>query len=616
MGLRISSRRRRESDWLTGMLSLDVAAMALLAHDPSWWYGFVGTVLAAAVLIVALWRRDALTTRQVLGLAIAFRIAFLPLPPVLSDDSYRYVWDGMLQVNGINPYLYRPEDPQLTAFQQEPIFDQLNSASYYSVYPPLSQLIFAVGGFFYGWGWAVSYYVIKALFAALEMGGVLLLAKLVAARNLMLYAWHPVALMEAAGQAHTEAAVVLFLVGAVWAVRQASPTASSLALTAAVWVKLYPIVLLPLLWRRFGARIIAPAVLLSVALCLPYASIEVLYHFTSSLNLYVQLFEFNAGLYYGIKEVFRWFTGADWSKTLGPALGVIYAVSLPLLYWGDASRRWPFAMSSVAILSLFFLCSTTVHPWYLLTLLPLVVLFRPPLWSWLWVGITSVCTYLFYIGGPYWSTVAIGWAGGAVLFFGMRGGAILQAMLRWRATRKADRVRPYLAPLVEDRSRPVRILDLGAGEGYVGEHLQREMDAHVQLADVVNLNRTTLPHRTYDGQVLPFDDNQFDVTLLYFVLHHCENPKQVLREARRVSREGVIVVESTYSAPWQHRLLYALDVGANRLRSGGVMTAQEEQLHFRQGVEWRALICDVGGAVQQQYAFGTIVHEQTLFAIK
>jgi SAM-dependent methyltransferase len=601
---------------LTIGLGVTVVAMAVLARDPSWWYGFVGTVIAASVLIMALWRRNAITTPQVVALALVFRVAFLPLLPVLSDDAYRYVWDGMLQVRGINPYQYRPEAPELAAFRNEPIFEYLNSASYYSVYPPLSQVLFAIGGLFYDQGWTISYYVIKGLFAALEMGGVLLLAKMIAARDLMLYAWHPLALIEGAGQGHTEAATVFFLVAAVWAVRRSSSLGASLALTAAVWVKLYPVVLIPLLWRRFGMRPAVPVTAFSVAVCLPYASVEVLYHFAASLNLYVQLFEFNAGLYYSVKELFRWATGTDWSKTLGPAFGVVFAASLPAVYWSDARFDWSFATSAILLLGLFFFCSTTVHPWYLLTVLPLAVLFRPPVWGWLWLGTCSACTYLFYIGGPYWSLVAVGWGGATVLFAAAYGDDVLQGLLRWRAARKVARLQTAFSALVREGDGTMQVLDLGSGEGYVGAQLAEETGAEVSLADVIDLNRTSLPHVVYDGRTLPYDDAAFDVTLLYFVLHHCEDPEQVLREALRVSRGGILIVESTYAHGWQRALLRFLDRGVNRLRSGGAMDAQEEQLHFRRPEEWQSLIRQRGGAVTAEQRFGHWWHRQVLFVVR
>lgn len=610
-----AASRRRGSTLLVGALAADVLAMAVLAHEPAWWYGFVGTVLVASVLLVLLWRRDAVTARQVLVLGIVFRIAFLPLPPILSDDAFRYVWDGLLQVEGINPYVFLPEDPRLASFQDEPLFDRLNSASYYSVYPPLSQLIFAFGGLFYGWGWAASYYVIKGGIALLELGGVLLLARMVEARHLMLYAWHPLALVEGAGQGHTEAATVFFLVAAVWGVHRRSAVGASLALAAAGLVKLYPLVLFPLLWHRFGWRAVWPGILLGVVACLPYASGEALFHLVESLRLYVQLFEFNAGLYYAIKEVLRWITGQDWSKLLGPAMGLLFAGGLLALYRIDARRRWPFVRSTLWGFGAFFLCSTTVHPWYLLVILPLAVLVGVPVWGGLWLGAASMGTYLFYVGGPYASIVALAWGGAVFLVLWQYGDVMLQELLRRRAVKKVERILPALDAFAGDKE-AFRVLDLGAGEGYVGAALQRRTGAAVVLADVVDLNRTSLPHTVYDGQTLPWKDGRFDVTMLYFVLHHCADPQRVMQEALRVSRRGVVVVESTYTRAGQRRLLRVLDRGANRLRSRSTMSGQEANLAFRRPEAWRAMFAALDAEVVAEKRFGTFWHPQVLFVLR
>jgi ubiquinone/menaquinone biosynthesis C-methylase UbiE len=608
-------RRRRESIWLSGVLGVLVASMAVLAREPTLWYGLVGTVLGAGTLLVALWQRDALSTREVLVLAIIFRIAFLPVLPVLSDDAYRYVWDGMLQLEGINPYHYRPDAPELAAYHNTFIYERLNSATYYSVYPPLSQFVFAVGGLFYDWGWQASYFVIKGLFAAMEMGGVYLLASLVSTRNLMLYAWHPLAVIESAGQGHTEAAVVLFGVAALWYVRHGSGVGASLSIAAAAWFKLLPIVLLPLLWRRFGLRTVGYAGVFSVLVCAPYASIETLYHFASSLNLYIQLFEFNAGVYYGVKELFAWFTGADWSKTLGPALGIIYGVGLIALYVLDVRRAWSFELSALLVIGLFFICTTTVHPWYFLMILPFAVAVHPPVWAVLWLGLCAIATYLFYIDGPYWSTVAIGWGGAAVIGVSTRGHHVHQWVMQQRAARKAQRLRPAVAALLGKDQRP-RILDLGAGEGYVGVELAQAFHAEVALADVVDMNRTDLPHVVYDGETLPWPDDAFDVTVLYFVLHHCAHPERVVQEARRVSRQGVIIVESTVSGRWQHRVLRIIDQAANRLRSGRKMAAQEKDLRFRTPEAWRHLLQAQGATIIREERTQSVIHPTQLLAAR
>jgi hypothetical protein len=400
---------------LVGGTGLALLTLPLWAADPSLWPGMVGLSMAATLALVVIRARDPLSTRQVLWGAFILRIAFLPLLPGLTDDLYRYIWDGWIQLHGFNPYHYPPEHEALAEFQTAPIYDRLNSSSYYSVYPPLTQLVFALGGWFHAVDWTVSYYVLKVLFASAEFGGVLLLSRLTTARNLLLYAWNPLVLLETAGQGHTEALLVLFLVGAVWAVRRDRPRLASLAIVGAGMVKLYPFVLWPLLWRRYGTAALWPGALLGIALCVPYAAPYALPHLKASVDLFAQLFEFNAGLYYATKYVAWVVTGADWSKVIGPAFRYLFLGALVPLYVLDWRRSWSFRRATVLTLGLFFVLSTTVHPWYLLPILALGVLPERPAWSWIWVAACAVGTYLFYVDGPYWVWIVLGWGGGALI---------------------------------------------------------------------------------------------------------------------------------------------------------------------------------------------------------
>jgi len=179
----------------------------------------VALVFVSSAGVVLLWQRDPLTTEQVLWGAVLLRIAFLPLLPGLTDDLYRYVWDGWMQVEGINPYRYAPNADALSAFQEAPVYEALNSKPYYSVYPPLSQFIFLLGGWLYAQlGWHAAYFGLKALLAAAEFCGVLLLSRLTTRRNLLLYAWNPLVLVETAGQGHTDALLLPLLLGGIWGV--------------------------------------------------------------------------------------------------------------------------------------------------------------------------------------------------------------------------------------------------------------------------------------------------------------------------------------------------------------------------------------------------------------
>lgn len=88
------------------------------------------------------------------------------------------------------------------------------------------------------------------------------------------------------------------------------------------------------------------------------------------------------------------------------------------------------------------------------------------------------------------------------------------------------------------------IVEIGAGNGLVAQMLHDTTGADFTLLDVVDYNRSQLPMHVYDGKTLPFPDNSFDLAMLVFVLHHNPDPRPVMREALRVARHGVLVVEN------------------------------------------------------------------------
>jgi len=640
---------------------LGIAGVAVCASLPGAHFALVMLGLASIAGTVWLWHRDRLSTAQVLAGAVAARFVFLPLEPSLTDDTFRYVWDGWLQWEGINPYEFRPsavvaaEDGAMGS----ELYQRLNSKEFFSVYPPISQMVFAFGAGVdslvgESGSWRQSYYAIKSVFVLLETAGLVLLARMLAPRWLVLYAWSPLVVLETAGQGHTEAALVFFLIAAVWAVRAVRPSLASLALAGAALVKLYPVLLFPLLVRRFGWRSLLPGAVAGALVCLPYAEPFVIPNVLSSLDLYVRLFEFFAGPYFLAKHVLLEGTGTDYSKVLGPAFRAVFLLGVPAVYLWDARNEIPFHRSALWILGGFLVLSTTVHPWYVLAVLPLAVLAAGRsgrrgdsvdrvvsentisvraggLAGWLWLSAAALGTYTFYADGPYWVWVVGGWGGALVLWvrsamprIRIAADHALQHLQRHRGAEKADRIVRWLSPAPGTHGVTPSVLDLGAGEGYVGQAIQDSLSeaeeyrigTRVQLCDVIDLNRTDLPHDTYDGTDLPYRENAFDSTILYFVLHHCQDAERVLQEALRVTRGRVIVVESVIEGPLQHRLLRILDRWANRIRSAGVMQAQEDALSFRTVQEWGNLVRTCGGKVVYRHAWGNVVHPQALFVIE
>jgi SAM-dependent methyltransferase len=158
------------------------------------------------------------------------------------------------------------------------------------------------------------------------------------------------------------------------------------------------------------------------------------------------------------------------------------------------------------------------------------------------------------------------------------------------------------------------LLDLGAGEGFVGAAATRGSGSEVALADVVDLNRTALPLTLYDGHRLPFADGSFDAVLLVFVLHHCETPDDVLREARRVTRGRVAVLESVVEDGWDRAWLTFADTAANRIRSGGRMP--EERLDFDTVEGWWGRFEAAGFKVVAEERRGRWLHKRHLFVLE
>ncbi len=372
---------------------------------------------------------------EVLWGALILRLAFFPLLPELTDDPFRYIWDGMLQWEGINPYKFVPSASELEVFQDNTLYQDLNSKEYYSIYPPISQLFFALGALFYDGHWVPPYYILKAVLVAVEFAGVAVLTRLTTARNVLLYAWNPLVLIETAGQGHTEALLMPLLFLALWAVQKQKGGLASVAIAGAGLVKLYPFAFGPYLLRRFGWRAVWPGALLVVGLSIPYAAPYALPHIMTSVDLFFELFEFNAGPYYFVKHLLWAWTGADWSKTIGPVFRGLFLLSLPVLYFLDARRDWSFRRACLLLIGTFLVLSTTVHPWYLLPVIGLGVMGPRPSWHWLWLGLCSIGTYLFYIDGLYWTWIWLGWGGAGLIALGLAHPDRVRRWCRWTRQR-------------------------------------------------------------------------------------------------------------------------------------------------------------------------------------
>ena len=593
-------------------LCASILTLAFVCVDRSHLPLMFGLVVFGSVCWILCWRFCEFKLSTIIAYAVLFRLILFGVPPSLSDDAYRYVWDGLIQHQGANPYQFTPEEAPFQDLKEEVTYEGINSKSFISVYPPVSQLIFRLGTRWHTPDSDLSYYLVKGIFILTELLAIFVLAKIVSSGFVLLYAWNPVVILETAGQAHTESAVLLALALVIYFAGRNQTRWASVFLAVAGWIKLFPFIFFPFLWRRYGWSSIWPGIVVVLVLALPFAGPFVIPNVTSSLDLYVHYFEFNSGLYYGFKTAMTWLTGDDWSKQLGPFLRLLFLGSLPLIYILDQFQRWSLARAMLIVTGFYLILSTTVHPWYLLVPLFLLASIRAHGWHWIWLSLASVGTYLLYVEGPYWTFVIIGWLGWGIIALIRYAPKWMQSILHSRAEGKFKRIRPYFPRLTD----PLMVLDLGCAEGYVGAKIQKKLGATVVLADVISLNRTDLPFTKLEHGLLPWPSNYFDVVLLNFVLHHAEDAESLFQEAIRVSRGRVIVVESAQTTPTQAKLLRFLDQLANRLRSFGKMRGQEEYLCFRTSKEWRELFLERDAVMLAEFRTGRGPFTTTGFVLR
>jgi SAM-dependent methyltransferase len=186
---------------------------------------------------------------------------------------------------------------------------------------------------------------------------------------------------------------------------------------------------------------------------------------------------------------------------------------------------------------------------------------------------------------------------------------LLEVFLRRYAVRQASDVAPFV--------RGRRLLDLGAGEGFVAAALRERTAVWVCSADVGLFRRTAGPYVAYDGRRLPFADGAFETTLILFVLHHCADPGAVLDEAVRVTRGRLVVVESVYRNRRDRFWLELLDGRVNRLRHGGAMAAA---VRFGHPHEWQELFASRRLRAVETRWLGSwwerLVHHPLLFVLE
>lgn len=271
--------------WTVALSILGVAMLVLYrvavhskgVADIAWFLKLVTIqiVIYLAAVVLSLRSRDS-RALFVLGLIFAalFRLSILFSPPYLSDDIYRYVWDGRVQAAGINPYRYIPADESLAHLRDEKIYPNINRRDYaHTMYPPVAEAAFLLITRI-----SESVTWMKVAMVAFEAVAVWALVQLLvsfgfARQRVLIYAWHPLVIWEFAGSGHVDALAIAFIALALLVHRKHGETLTGILLACATCVKLFPAVLFPALYKHRRWKMPLAFVITILFAYLPYLSV-------------------------------------------------------------------------------------------------------------------------------------------------------------------------------------------------------------------------------------------------------------------------------------------------------------------------------------------------------
>ncbi len=287
--------------------------------------------------------------RHVLGAALLVRLVLLAAEPSLSDDVFRYLWEGRAAMEGGNPYLHAPSDPIWSAWGPDPFRAQVNHPDVPAIYPPLALWLFGLLG-------KLLYSpVVLQVASALADGCIaFVLARILHRRGrslapAWLYALHPLGAVESASSAHMESIAILMMVLAIdaWDRRTSGV---GWAFIGGMF-KLLPLVLVPRLWRRQPWIVVLGVVVAGLAAA-PF--MDAGWGMTVGLDTYAQNWSFGGNLFPLFALVF-----GDYARPVAVVVGALVVLRAMRIHWApERIALWAGGA--------FVLLSPTVHPWYVL----------------------------------------------------------------------------------------------------------------------------------------------------------------------------------------------------------------------------------------------------------
>lgn len=318
-------------------------------------------LLSALFIILMILIRKTKLSKKCLMLiifaGIIFRIILIPINPIASDDVYRYLWDGKVQANGINPYTYAPNDSTLKHLHSEQLPSKVNFQHLKTIYPPYSQWIFLFAYIIAG----ESFWGLKLLLLITEILTIIFI--FLTLKNLnkdqkytLIYALCPLPIMQFFIDAHVDGFGITLFAAFFYLISKNKWLYSYFVLGLSITSKLITIMIYPFLLKRISIKnflylIIVP----SITVCLIYLPYSINGFPFESLLIFVQNWYSNGSIFTLFQKMFN---DNFLSRIFSMAL---FFVSFVWLYFSKKEL----IEKSYLIFTLFFIFSPVVHPWYI-----------------------------------------------------------------------------------------------------------------------------------------------------------------------------------------------------------------------------------------------------------
>lgn len=347
--------------------------------------------------------KSEITFKDIIFISFVLRFILLFVNPLTSDDYFRYLWDGKIQSEGLNPYKYSPQE--LIQFQEKEIFPFVSFPEIKTIYPPFSQIIFYTSYTLFG----PAVIGLKIIYLFFDIGVIyflfLILKHLGVNTNyIFLYTFAPLILFEFFINAHIDIILLFFLSGSIYFSLKNKIFLSFMFLGASVMSKTYSLIFLPVLFihylksgNNFKLTLKGLTGFLFSFLIIFLYSDGIINIFDTMINYMNHWYSNN--LPYKVILFFSDLVGGAGHTLVRIILLVLFSVFYIIILLS----RFDFIMKIMMTAFCYLFFSHTVHPWYvsvLVLLLPLCFNYCFFFWSGI-IGLTNLTVY-YYLSNKIW----------------------------------------------------------------------------------------------------------------------------------------------------------------------------------------------------------------------